>query len=381
MVKTPVPEWTKQILAPADKAEASGNMPEAELVEEANEDRETDVPQGVQDEVRELAAQEYAAAPAPPQEYEGTPEETGAHEGDLDHDPDGCDECVATEAAERATHPDVAEVPVEPAEEPKPPRTPRRYEVDLTAKPLKAFLAQVGALADEAKLAVGRDGIRAIVVDPAHVALVDVTLAGLEDFHERRDGRICAVEAPFVVGVDVEKLSGLLKQAAKDDIVHVRFDLPDPGDRDRITVSFGGLERTMPAIDTSEMAEPRVPTLNLPAKVGIEARNLFAAAKAAAEVSDHVRLTATRDGLNILAEGDTDTVSMDFRHGDHADVEIGGDQQKYSSLFPLDYLAAFLKVAKGEVLTLRLGTDYPLRADWEGATRGTYLLAPRIETS
>ena len=51
-----------------------------------------------------------------------------------------------------------------------------------------------------------------------------------------------------------------------------------------------------------------------------------------------------------------------------------------TSLFPLDYLAAFVKSVKTQSLVVQLGTDYPIRMDWDGATKGTYLCGPRIET-
>ncbi len=48
-------------------------------------------------------------------------------------------------------------------------------------------------------------------------------------------------------------------------------------------------------------------------------------------------------------------------------------------LFPLDHLMGFIKRVKDEELRIRLGTDFPSRVDWDGATRGSWLLAPRVE--
>ncbi len=135
----------------------------------------------------------------------------------------------------------------------------------------------------------------------------------------------------------------------------------------------------MAAVDTADLADPRVPALNLPAKATIAAEDLLEAPKALESITDHVRLTVTRDGLNVLGEGDVDQASLDFRNGTQCEVEISGDRD--TSLFPLDSLQAFLKAVKAEQRVLHLGTDYPVRADWEGATKGTYLSAPRIEES
>lgn len=172
----------------------------------------------------------------------------------------------------------------------------------------------------------------------------------------------------------------ILRLGKKDTTVHMTVDLPNDEDRDRITVEIGRTTRTMAAIDTSGMSDPKVPVLNLPAKLTVRAEDLLEAVKACESISDHVRLTATRDGLNVFAEGDTDRVSMDFRHGEHAEVEyIQGEEGKATSLFPLDYFSAFVKAAKAGPLVVQLGTDYPIRVDWDGKTKGTWLLAPRIE--
>ncbi len=93
------------------------------------------------------------------------------------------------------------------------------------------------------------------------------------------------------------------------------------------------------------------------------------------------RLTATRNGLSVSAEGDVDKVSIDFRRGENVKVELEGPGEIYSSLFVLDYLTSCLKTVNREALVVRLGTDYPVRVGWDGTTKGTYLCAPRIESS
>lgn len=346
VVKTPVPEWTKQILASAERAEASVSMSETE----------TDLPQDVQDEIRVLAAAEAEAlaTDAPPEAIlEETPEELEADE-----------EARETEA----------QAPKGP---PTPPRPPRRFEFLSRAGPLRTFLAQVAHLVDEAKVVAIRDAWRVLAVDPAHVALIDVRLEGI-DALGRTDGGLHAIEEDIAFGVDVEKILALVKKAKRDDTVRLTVDLPNEADEDGLILEIGAMHRTMAAIDTADMADPKIPTLDLPAKLEISAAALLEAAKACEDVTDHVRLTATAEGLNVFGEGDVDKVSIDLRHGDEAMVET---RDAYTSLFPLDHLMAFLKVVKDEAkLVVRLGTDYPIRVDWDGVTKGTWLCAPRIES-
>ena len=336
-------------------------------LEESRDERETDVPEDVQDEIRRLAAAEAEAlaTEAPPEEI---PEEISEEESPEER-----------EAEEEALEADAEVLEGPPQEPPKPPRPPRRFEFLLRAAPMRTFLAQVAHLVDEAKIVATIEGWHVLAVDPAHVALIDVRLAGIDAF-EQRDGRLVPIEDEVALGVDVEKLLALVKKAKKDDTVRLTADLPNGADKDELTLEIGAMRRTMAPIDTAEMSDPKIPTLNLPAKIEVAAAMLLEAAKAAEDVTDHVRLTATRDRLNVFGEGDVDKLSIDFRHGDEAMLEIGGTEDKYTSFFPLDYLKAFLKVVKDEKLVFGLGTDYPIRVDWEGVTKGTFLLAPRIET-
>ncbi len=386
----PTPEWLKELLAEVPKAEASVPVPKAEnkpmpdpmpaeeyeadlAVDEAEvaqgvlvEDDpsiETDVPADVQDEIRGLAASMAEALEVP---------EPESPEGDFEEETAG--KVAAADEAEAEPKEQ------EPPEPPKPRRLPRRFEFAIKASSLKAFLAHLEHLVDEARVHATEDGWHVLAVDPAHVAMVDLTLTDLLDAFERvpSTNTLRPIEEGVEFGIDVTKMKEVLRLAKKDDTVLVIVDLPDTEDKDRITVEIGRTKRTMSAINTADMSDPKVPALNLPAKLTVRAEDLLEAVKACESISDHVRLTATRDGLNILAEGDVDKVSMDFE----ADVAyVQGEEGKVSSLFPLDYLSAFVKAAKVGPLVVQLGTDYPIRMDWDGTTKGIYMLAPRIETT
>jgi proliferating cell nuclear antigen len=354
----------KQALVSPNDVETSPTVQEAETEPEA---LETDVPEDVQNEIRALAAAEADALVV-----EEPPEET-LHEEEPPEDVEG-----EGEAFEADVQAEEAEEPLQ--EPPTPPRPPRRFEFAFRAEPLKAFLGQVAQLVDEAKLVANREGWHVRAVDAAHVALIDVHLTDVADALERVDGTPQSLREDVAFGVDVEKLFALVKKAKKDDIVRIAADLPNASGKDELTVEMGGMTRTMAPIDIADLADPRIPGLTLPATIEMGAADLLLAAKAAEDVSDHLRLTVTRDGLTVSAEGDVDKVSIDFRRGENVEVEFQGSEEAYSSLFALDYLISFLKTVKHETLVLRLGTDFPVRVDWVGTTRGTYLCAPRIET-
>ena len=362
----PTPEWIRELLADAARPPpvASVNEPEP-----ANEPvAETDVPEDLQEEIRAAAAAEAALVETPEPEVENVDiAETETEAVELE-------EGAVPEDAE------AGEDEQEPPEPPKEPRPARRFEFRVGAAPLKAFVALLEPLADEVKVTANESGWHVKAVDPAHVAMVDLTLAELPSAFERRAGVLERIADDVVFGLDLTKMKEILRLAKKDDAVAFVLDLPDAEDQDRITLEIGRTKRTMAAVDTTDMADPKVPGLNLPAKLTVAMKDLLEAVKAAESVSDHARLTATREGLNVTAEGDVDKVSLDLE----ASVDyVQGEEGRATSLFPLDYLAAFVKAvreAKVEELVVQLGTDYPIRVDWDGAVKGTYLCAPRIET-
>ena len=196
------------------------------------------------------------------------------------------------------------------------------------------------------------------------------------------------VEAPStreptegVFGIDLDMVAEALRRAKGP----VWFRIVDDWDRPRAEVLFGAEKRTMSLVDTDGMADPRVPALNLPASIAVPGDVLAEAVKSCASISDHIRLTIEADGtglgapvFTVLAQGDVDTWSASYQD----EVEwVRRTADKHTSLFPLDYLTGVLKTVKQNRLTISLGTDYPIRLDWEGVTKGTVLVAPRIESA
>jgi len=292
-----------------------------------------------------------------------------------DHDPDGCDECLAAEAADEEPLPEP-----EPEVPPPPPRPPRRFEVRVNADAFKVFVARIGNLADDGRVYVSRDGLQCRVVDPAHVAMIDVTLRDDDIGYEVVDGKNVLIDPPIEVGFNFDVLKGLLKKAKNGVTVPIGMDLPDEKDRDRLTVTVGGVTRTTAAIDTAGITDPKIPALDLPGYAKLPAKALLDALTAVSEVTDHVELVLMRDGLGVFGEGDVDKVSTVLAADGMEFVLSATIEEKVRSLFPMDYLLSFLKTVKGETLTVHLGDDVPLRAEWDGSARGIYLLAPRIET-
>ncbi len=239
----------------------------------------------------------------------------------------------------------------------------------VKAEVLKTVIDAISMLVDEAKFHVSADGLSLKAVDPAHVAMVDLTLkrTAFEEFKCEK----------MELGIDLDKLKEVLKLAASDDEVTMDYDV----ENHRLVLKIGNLVRRMSLVDTQGMADPKVPKLELPCTVTIAAAELEKGIRASEAVSDHVALIADKDYFELLAEGDTDAVNLKLERSMLAELKTN---DRVRSLFSLDYFANMVKAAKGsQGIHLNIGSDYPVKLEFDiagGNGHITYLLAPRIES-
>ena len=240
-----------------------------------------------------------------------------------------------------------------------------KFHLMTKPKVIKELIGLVNPLVNEAKLKIKPDGIQIIATDPAHVAMVDLTLKS-KAFEEYE-----ATETE--IGIDLDKMSELLKLPANSIIIDY-----DPK-TNRLIIKLDEIIRRFGLIDTAGLPDQKVPTLDLPAKVIMEEAKLSKSIRACEQISDHLRLTASKDKFVIYAEGDVDTVEIPLAKDMLIELEA---TEEYSSLFSLDYMNSITKSAK-EQITLNIGNDNPMMMEYtfsEGAGNVAYLLAPRIES-
>jgi proliferating cell nuclear antigen len=243
------------------------------------------------------------------------------------------------------------------------------FQAKARAEILKEVVNVVSTLVDEAKFMVNADGLTLRAVDPAHIAMVDLTL-GKDAFEE-----FAADETE--IGIDIDKLNQFLKLARSDEIVHLKHD----EDKRRLNIVVGDVTRRMSLIDTTGMSDPKVPTLNLPARIVVKGEDLVHGIRASEAVSDHIALIASPEGFEMSCEGDMDQVNWKKAKKDLTELEVAGSVR---SLFPLEYFSNMLRSVSGSnTVTLHLGNDYPVRMEFKiagGKGEVRYLLAPRIES-
>jgi len=244
------------------------------------------------------------------------------------------------------------------------------FKAVINAEVLKDAIEAVSTLVDEAKFHITKEGISARAVDPANVAMVSFDLkAGAFESFNATDGEI---------GVDLTRLNDILGMTSKDDKIELNLN----EETRKLEIRTGGLAYTLSLLDpTSIRKEPKVPKLELPAKIVLNGAELKRAVKAAEKVSDHMALGVVDKTFYVEAEGDLDKVRLDIPESSLISIQSTGNVR---SLFSLDYLNDLAKsLGKAEKVSIDLGTDYPVNFSFNvagGNGTVTYLLAPRIES-
>jgi proliferating cell nuclear antigen len=244
------------------------------------------------------------------------------------------------------------------------------FKAVINAEVFKDAIEAVSTLVDEAKFRITNDGISARAVDPANVAMVafDISAKAFESY-QATEGEI---------GVDLNRLDDILGMTSKEDKVELNLN----EETRKLEIRSGSLAYTLSLLDPSSIRkEPKVPNLELPAKIALNGSELKRAVKAAEKVSDHMALGVKDKTFYVEAEGDLDKVRLDLPESSLISIQSTGNVR---SLFSLDYLNDLAKsLGKAEQVSIDLGTDYPVKFTFNiagGNGSVTYLLAPRIES-
>ncbi|HKZ62819.1 MAG TPA: proliferating cell nuclear antigen (pcna) [Thermoplasmata archaeon] len=243
------------------------------------------------------------------------------------------------------------------------------FEAKVKSDVLREVIDVVSTLVDEAKFSAGKEALVVKAVDPAHVAMVDLTLDRSAFEAYKADD----VE----LGLDMDKMREVLKLSRAGEVLALTHE----EDKNRLVAYVGNITRRMSLVDTAGMSDPKVPTLNLPARVKVRTEELRQGIRASESVSDHIALIATPDGFEILSEGDTDSANLKLPKDMLDELAC---KEKVRSLFPLDYFSNMIKaISTAPTVTMYMGNDYPVRLEFDiagGKGQVKYLLAPRIES-
>lgn len=247
--------------------------------------------------------------------------------------------------------------------------------ISLPYSRLKELLELFNTVVTEVKLQFRPDGVEAIAVDPAHVAMLALKMpkSAFSEYHF--DGELSTW------AFDVEDWKKSIPKGSKNDLVTLERS------KDRVVVSVGPFVKEYTLLDPSVVTMPRIPK--------IEANNSFTMGhyemresfKGAEDVSDSIRFELTRNGLTMKSIADSREFKADFPKDMIKEI-VCADDEPIRSSYPLEYLLKLFKAMKtvDEVKT-SFKNDYPLTAEFKLASDKMaderpeikFLLAPRME--
>ncbi len=244
------------------------------------------------------------------------------------------------------------------------------FEVDVKVETLKSVFSILTPIVGEIKLIADEEGWKIKAVDPAHVAMVDLTLS--KEAFDRYE-----IE-PMEMGLNVERMLEHLRGAKSEDIVKMKLDSDN-----RLVVSMSNLTLKMPLVDASGFSDPKVPNLELPVGLKLNSGELQKGLKVSASISDYITFDCTEEKLVMTSSEDLSSMTLDLIKGQ--EYEEMKFEKPAKSSFSLDYFTQLMKgVGPNRDINLSLGNSYPMKLEFDFAEEqghSRYLLAPRIESN
>ncbi|MFH0961715.1 MAG: proliferating cell nuclear antigen (pcna) [archaeon] len=221
-----------------------------------------------------------------------------------------------------------------------------------------------------------KDGLFLSAMDAANVSMVTFRLlvTAFEDYK---------LSEERTIGVDMERLMQVVKQADSGDAVTIRFGGDEASNLSFVFKSALSTRRfNIPLLDNpSEGRKP--PTINFEATVVVKSTALSQAISDAEVFSDSVIFLADSGKFSIEASGETGKAITELEKGvDTALVELQVTAPA-KARYAVDYLKKIVKGGKlSETAKIQFKSDFPIQVEYSVTDKLQlkYVLAPRIES-
>ncbi len=236
------------------------------------------------------------------------------------------------------------------------------------AKSFYNILDSLSKIVDEVNMTITNEGVKAIAIDPAHVALITIELPP-ESFIEYE------VEDEVKLGFNVANVAKLVKRGKKGDKLDIEVT------EDKVTWSIVGAVVKRYRINNLEVPVPEIPEAQLEFKIRVAMivdpfKNALRDAEA---VGDTVELEAPDESTLIIRGVGTAVAETKIRSDSPAVVEFNVEETGKSA-YSIDYLKHVLSLTKvADTIVVEFSPDMPLRLQFKLPAGGnvTYLLAPK----
>ena len=247
------------------------------------------------------------------------------------------------------------------------------FEVEVSRiDPFRSLVKALSVIVEEGTFVMNEAQMKLLAMDPSHVAMVDFELPS-----EFFDSYKCEGEPKL--SINIKEFLRFLDRVDRDE--QVRIVLNEEKARLVIHCKRGGHSRRfeMPILEPLDEEVPQ-PKIFFKGKVRITSDALRMAIRDANLVSEHVKVEMEDGLLKINAEGDMGSSFSEWLKDSDDVLELKVDEDS-NATFTLSYLQDIANAAgaNGEVVTIELSTDMPIKMDFEIPTgRLVYYLAPCI---
>ena len=242
----------------------------------------------------------------------------------------------------------------------------------ISIKNLKEIADLLNTVVTEAKFKVDNSGISVIAVDPAHVAMISITVPK-EVFTEFQ------MDGEEEIALDVERLKSVIRLANSNDQVSLAKE------KEKLKFEINNIVKSISLLDNSTVTTPRIPQINSEFYVVLGKTELERGLKAAEDVSDSIRFSLTSEDFRARSMSDSEESEMVLTKDMIKELQC---QTPIKSSYPLEYLLKLVKsLTSSDELKLSFKDDYPLTIEFNfgqsktspNAIKGSFLLAPRME--
>ena len=235
----------------------------------------------------------------------------------------------------------------------------------------KAILQAIGDIAEEAMFICNQEGITFRGIDPAHVALLDITFPKLS---------FASFEchATFF-GISVSDFKNILSSASNDDEVSLIIDSPN-----KMRISINGnlqMKYDLNLIERSEV-NTQIPKIEATSKISLSPDILAKIMANIERVSENVTISSIPEKIQFSGSGNTGKAEVDLEKN-NTELSLLEVSQNSSSVYSLEFMAKIIRnIGKASKnVNMEYGTETPMHMLFEmpSMTKVEYFLAPRIE--
>ncbi|MBN2454226.1 proliferating cell nuclear antigen (pcna) [Candidatus Woesearchaeota archaeon] len=235
-------------------------------------------------------------------------------------------------------------------------------------KYLKESISIISDLVNETRIKVVKEGLELVAMDPANVAMVVFKLLS-SSFKEYK------VEKESEIAINLNNFKQILRRANQTDVLTLELE------ENKLKVQMKSASTrtfSLPIIDIEER-EQKVPSLNFPVSIEMDASALNEAIEDAGIVAESVSFVAETGKFMLQAEGDLNSAAIEVKSG--SDTKITA-KESVKSKYSVEYLKKMIQGSKlADKVKVEFNKDYPLKLTYNTVDKVmlSFILAPRVE--